>query len=96
MARQLKVDGGVINGVSSRLVAVGDEVAGAREKLVSGINALGQPWGRDDEFARKFVAEYGKGRDEVVEGSANLAALLKNMGEHIKRSGRSFGTVEGS
>ncbi|MFI7608306.1 hypothetical protein ACIBTV_24600 [Micromonospora sp. NPDC049366] len=96
MAEKLEVDGRVVGSLSARLTAAGNKAEAARLKLLHGGDALGTPWGRDDELARKFSAEYLPGRDEVVKGTESVAGFLKGLGAHLRASGESFSSVEGS
>ncbi|MEU7824858.1 hypothetical protein [Catellatospora sp. NPDC049111] len=94
MAQQLTVDGNTVDGVGHRLLMAAGQVDRYRQDLERGLGTTPNAWGRDDEFARKFVAEYRPGHDEVLEGTKNLARLLNDMGEHVRTTHRSFGSVE--
>ncbi|GAA1422778.1 hypothetical protein ACFQZ4_43225 [Catellatospora coxensis] len=96
MARQLEFDDGVVGNVSARLISLGGQVDDALESLLSGCDALGEPWGQDDEFARTFEATYLVSKNEVTEATANLAEFLTEMGRHIRASGQSLDSVEKS
>ncbi|GIF96934.1 WXG100 family type VII secretion target [Catellatospora citrea] len=94
MARQLKVDPGTVDGIGHRLLMAGSQVDLHRQDLERGLGATASAWGRDDEFARKFVEQYRPGRDEVLEGTRNLAQLLTDMGHHVRTTRRFLGAVE--
>lgn len=95
MAEKLEVEGGVVSSLSARLTAAGNKAEAARTQLLRGGDALNTPWGRDDEFARKFSAEYLPGREEVLKGTEDVAGFLKGMGAHLRASEESFSSVEG-
>lgn len=94
MAQRLRVDEAALSNVSARLTNAGHRLTDARGRLEGGLSTQGQCWGTSDEVARNFASEYVHGRDEVLEGSRNLAQLLAALGEAIGGATHSFVSTE--
>ena len=94
MPGKLRVDPEVIAKLSARLGAAGETVNKAVKTFVDGSDALGQPWGRDDEVARAFVHDYGNNKDIVGAGSKELGAFLVDAGHKIAAAGSELSSTD--
>jgi uncharacterized protein YukE len=94
VADELSVDTDAIRDNSWRLDSVGDTVDRARDKLQRRLDQLGQCWGRDDEVAQAYARQYVPGRDEVLDGSGKVSALLHDLGARSRQASQGYADAE--
>jgi uncharacterized protein YukE len=94
MPGHLRVDPAVIANLSVRLGDAGETVNKAVKTFVDGSDALGQPWGRNDEVARTFVHDYVNNKDVVVEGTQKLGEFLVDASHKIAQAGNELSSTD--
>ena len=94
MAQRLTVDEDALKNVATRLIDASGLLDTARGALETRLSEQGQCWGTSDQVARTFTKDYVHGRDQVIEGSKNLAQLLLGLGTVINDLTKQFSSTE--
>jgi uncharacterized protein YukE len=93
MADELEVNTEGLDRAASAMRELGAKIAAMGREVQANAEALGTPWG-NGATGKKFMDQYQTPRDQLFQGTADLATAVGGSGDSLTETSQNFKLVE--